>query len=90
MAGGVDRDGDGPGSGASRALAGPYGVLSHRRDELDQRVALGGALYQPDVVVGHRLAVALVKLLGGAVDECVGFVELALQCVQMACVGDEY
>ena len=65
-------------------------MLLHCRDEFDQRVALGGALGQPDVVVGHRLAVTLLELFGGALDECGGFVELSLQCVQMTCVSDEY
>ncbi|HEX7428016.1 MAG TPA: hypothetical protein VF328_14000 [Mycobacterium sp.] len=65
-------------------------MLLHRRDELDQSIALSGALDQPDIVIGHRFAVTFSELLSGAVDEGVSFVALALQRVQMACVGDEY
>ncbi|UQX11552.1 hypothetical protein [Candidatus Mycobacterium methanotrophicum] len=44
-----------------------------------QRFALATALGQPDVIVGHRLAVTLRYLPGGALGKRTGFVELALQ-----------
>ena len=51
---------------------------------------LGAALGQPHVVVGHRLAVALLERGGGPGDELLGVGVLPLQCGAMGGVGDEH
>ncbi|VBA45412.1 hypothetical protein LAUMK13_05459 [Mycobacterium innocens] len=53
--------------------------------------ALGSAVRwgQPNVVVGHRLAVTLLELLGGALDERGGSLSCRFSVSQIACVNDE-
>jgi transposase len=52
-------------------------------------VVFGAAPDQPDVVLGHGMAVSLLEFCCGPVDQAGGFTELTLQHVSVGVVGDE-
>jgi hypothetical protein len=54
------------------------------------KISVAQQLDQPGILGGHRRAVSVLKLCRGAFDQGFGLCELPSQCVQMACVGDEY
>lgn len=57
--------------------------------EPGEGVVLGAAPGEPDVVLGHGMAMPLFEFCCGSVDQVLCFAELTLQYVSVGVVGDE-
>ena len=76
-------------AGAACSLDGPAGAGLHRGEEPDQGVALGLALDEPDVAVGHGVTVPVAELRGGLLDQRGRLRQLPLEGGEVTVVGHE-
>ena len=94
MAGEVQSQRDGSGVGSMtlccRAVGRRVGRIVEGGQEFGEGMMFCPAPCEPDVVLGHGLAVSLLEFCCGADDQILRFAELTLQHVLVGAVGDEH